>query len=75
MIKMGVKYGYLTTGEAFVCLHIRGDDPKTRYYYLTEPQSDVKQSRSNQNQDGGDSENFFPFALPSVRHSCSVSWL
>ncbi|KAM5476740.1 hypothetical protein MauCBS54593_000010 [Microsporum audouinii] len=37
MIKEGVEYGYLTTGEVFVFLRIKEDDPRTLYYYLSEP--------------------------------------
>jgi len=41
MIQGGTQYGYITTGEAFVFLHIRLDDPRTVYYHLAEPGSDV----------------------------------
>ncbi|EFR02732.1 hypothetical protein MGYG_05731 [Nannizzia gypsea CBS 118893] len=42
MIREGVEYGYLTTGEAFVFLHIKEDDPSTLYYHFSEPVEDVK---------------------------------
>ncbi|KAJ8065265.1 hypothetical protein OCU04_005964 [Sclerotinia nivalis] len=41
MIQGGVQYGYITTGEAFVFLHIQLDDPGTVYYHLIEPKVDV----------------------------------
>ncbi|KAE8352275.1 metalloprotease m41 ftsh [Aspergillus coremiiformis] len=40
MIDSGVQYGYITTGEAFVFLHIP-KDPTTVYYYLSVPNRDV----------------------------------
>nr|KMM68637.1 conserved hypothetical protein, variant [Coccidioides posadasii RMSCC 3488] len=40
MIKEGVEYGYLTTGEVFTFLHIKEDDPTTLYYHLSEPKRD-----------------------------------
>ena len=41
MIQGGTQYGYITTGEAFVFLRIRIDDPRTVYYHLAEPGIDV----------------------------------
>ncbi|KAF7879510.1 hypothetical protein EAF04_000706 [Stromatinia cepivora] len=41
MIQGGVQYGYITTGEAFVFLHIQAEDPGTLYYHLIEPKNDV----------------------------------
>ncbi|MCJ1407398.1 hypothetical protein MMC19_001469 [Ptychographa xylographoides] len=42
MVKSGTQYGYITTGEAFVFLHIKLDnDAKTVYCHLAEPNADV----------------------------------
>ncbi|KAF7959212.1 hypothetical protein EAE96_002727 [Botrytis aclada] len=41
MIQGRTQYGYITTGEAFVFLHIKLEDPKTVYYHLVEPRNDV----------------------------------
>ncbi|OJD13562.1 hypothetical protein AJ78_05999 [Emergomyces pasteurianus Ep9510] len=41
MIKAGVEYGYVSTGEAFIFLHFKADDPGTVYYYLSVPEQDV----------------------------------
>ncbi|KAI1955166.1 hypothetical protein LOZ58_006831 [Ophidiomyces ophidiicola] len=41
MIREGVEYGYLTTGESFVFLRIKEDDPTTLYYHLSYPINDV----------------------------------
>ncbi|KAG4024915.1 hypothetical protein MFRU_090g00020 [Monilinia fructicola] len=41
MIHGGTQYAYITTGEAFVFLHVRLDDPSTIYYHLAEPGNDV----------------------------------
>ncbi|KAI1938719.1 hypothetical protein LOZ12_004040 [Ophidiomyces ophidiicola] len=43
MIKSGVRYGYVSTGEAFIFLYI-GEDPGTVYYYLSQPKKDVGES-------------------------------
>ena len=36
MINGGVRYGYVTTGQAFVFLHIPADDPTVIQYHLAE---------------------------------------
>ncbi|KAI1933495.1 hypothetical protein LOZ66_006397 [Ophidiomyces ophidiicola] len=41
MIREGIKYGYLTTGEFFVFLHIKENDPTTLYYHRSYPINDV----------------------------------
>jgi hypothetical protein len=42
MIDIGVQYGYICTGEAFVFLHIPKDDPTVVQYYLCIPNQDVQ---------------------------------
>ncbi|KAM5451187.1 hypothetical protein MaudCBS49596_003892 [Microsporum audouinii] len=42
MIREGVEYGYLTTGEVFIFLRIKEDDPTTLYYHLAEPIRDAE---------------------------------
>ncbi|EEP79985.1 conserved hypothetical protein [Uncinocarpus reesii 1704] len=42
MIKEGVEYGCLSTGEALVFLQIKAEDPNTLYYYLTVPKHDIE---------------------------------
>ena len=41
MIENGLEYEYLGTGEAFVFLRVREDDPETVYYRLYVPNDDV----------------------------------
>ncbi|EGE79399.2 hypothetical protein BDDG_02338 [Blastomyces dermatitidis ATCC 18188] len=41
MVKAGVEYGYVSTGEAFIFLHFKADEPGTVYYYLSVPETDV----------------------------------
>ena len=41
MIDIGVRYGYICTGEAFVFLHIPKDDPTVVQYFLCIPNQDV----------------------------------
>ena len=41
MIEFGLDYSYLTTGEAFVMLHINWDDPQTLYYHLCVPSEEA----------------------------------
>ncbi|KAH8755333.1 hypothetical protein F5883DRAFT_570921 [Diaporthe sp. PMI_573] len=40
MVKLGVEYGCVCTGEAFIFLRVP-DDPKTVYYFLSVPKGDV----------------------------------
>lgn len=40
MLKSGLEYGYVCTGEAFIFLRIP-DDPTTVYYFLSVPNGDV----------------------------------
>lgn len=41
MVKLGLEYGYVCTGQAFIFLRIP-DDPTTVYYFLSVPNGDVK---------------------------------
>ena len=43
MIKNGLQYSVLTTGEAYVYLWIRKDEPHTLYYHLAEPNFEAKE--------------------------------
>ena len=43
MIRIGVQYGYICTGEAFIFIKV-ADDPSTVYYYLSIPNQDVEQA-------------------------------
>ncbi|KND87193.1 hypothetical protein TOPH_08162 [Tolypocladium ophioglossoides CBS 100239] len=43
MIKAGLSYSLLTTGEAIVFLKIDWEDPETLYYHLAEPGPEVTQ--------------------------------
>ena len=43
MVKIGVEYGCVCTGEAFVFLRVP-DDPRTVYYFLSVPKGDVGES-------------------------------
>ncbi|KAI9844713.1 MAG: hypothetical protein M1838_002071 [Thelocarpon superellum] len=45
MIECGVQYGYITTGQAFVFLHVPLDDPATILYHLVDPSADVASQR------------------------------
>lgn len=40
MIRSGLSYSYLTTGEAFVFVRIDWDQPKILYYHLAEPMAE-----------------------------------
>lgn len=35
MIKGGLEYGYMCTGEVFIFLRVPDNDPSTVYYYLS----------------------------------------
>ncbi|MCJ1240912.1 hypothetical protein MMC14_008916 [Varicellaria rhodocarpa] len=43
MIDFGLEYSYITTGEAFVFLRIRWEDPVTLYYHLFIPGEDAEE--------------------------------
>ena len=48
MVRCGTQYGYITTGEAFIFLHIEPEDnAKTVYYHLAEPNEDVNAQRKD----------------------------
>ena len=47
MLRAGLKYSYLTTGEVFVFLHVRKDDAETLYYHRMQPAEDVGQHRDD----------------------------
>ncbi|KAH7349238.1 hypothetical protein BKA66DRAFT_541640 [Pyrenochaeta sp. MPI-SDFR-AT-0127] len=40
MVRIGVEYGCVCTGEAYIFLRV-GDDPRTVYYFLSVPKGDV----------------------------------
>lgn len=40
MVRSGLEFGYITTGEAWIFLRVP-DDPKTVFYYLSVPEVDV----------------------------------
>jgi len=41
MIQCGLEYSYITTGEAFVFLRIKEEDPTTLYYHVTVPNEEA----------------------------------
>lgn len=41
MISAGLRYGYICTGEAFVFLNVRPEEPTTVYFHLSIPERDV----------------------------------
>ena len=41
MIQCGLEYSYITTGEAFVFLRIKEEDPTTLYYHITVPKEEA----------------------------------
>ncbi|MCJ1381198.1 hypothetical protein MMC17_004307 [Xylographa soralifera] len=60
MIQNGLEDSYITTGEAFVFLHIEATDPTTLFYHLTIPNDEVHDDdlgflipRTAINQNGG----------------------
>jgi hypothetical protein len=42
MVESGLEYSYLTTGEAFIFLHIKEAEPHTLYYHLAEPNAEAE---------------------------------
>ena len=41
MIQCGLEYSYITTGETFVFLRVKEEDPTTLYYHVTVPKEEV----------------------------------
>ena len=41
MIKCGLEYSYITTGEAFIFLQIKEEDLITLYYHITVPKEEA----------------------------------
>ena len=48
MVGCGTEYGYISTGEAFIFLHIKPEeDAKTVYFHLAVPNADVKAQKED----------------------------
>ena len=41
MIENGLEYSYITTGEVFIFLHVKEDDPTTLYYHVSVPGEEI----------------------------------
>lgn len=44
MITGNIPFGYVCTGEAYIYIRVKRDDPKTAYYFLSVPKEDVGES-------------------------------
>ncbi len=44
MVTGGIPIGYVCTGEAFIYIYVKRDEPNTAYYYLSVPKEDVGES-------------------------------
>ena len=44
MLKAGIEYGYLSTGEIYLFLQIRHAEPQSLYYHFAEPNVDVNRN-------------------------------
>lgn len=47
MIEQGLEYGYISTGEALVFLHVDWQDPTTLYFHLAVPREEVRSADSS----------------------------
>ena len=47
MIQNRLEYGYITTGEAFVFLYVKDNDPTTPYYYMVVSSEDARDDDSS----------------------------
>lgn len=47
MVGKGIRYGYITQGEAYIFLHIPDDDPTCVYYSVCVPRLDVQDDPNN----------------------------
>ncbi|KAL9062711.1 MAG: hypothetical protein Q9161_009755 [Pseudevernia consocians] len=46
MLKAGIEYGYLSTGEIYLFLQIRRAEPQSLYYHFAEPNVDVNRNET-----------------------------
>ncbi|KAM5438507.1 hypothetical protein MferCBS31731_005084 [Microsporum ferrugineum] len=74
MIKAGVEYGYVSTGEALIFFHFDAEDPGTVYYYLSAPKQDVGETTGFTGELDGDNRlhmtaagQVLAFALQAIR--------
>ena len=61
MIENGLEYSYITTGEAFVFLRIKTNDPTTLYYHVVVPNDEVNKSNAG-----------FPYAQTALSYVVSM---
>jgi len=47
MIEQGLEYGYISTGEALVFLHVNWEDPTTLYFHLAVPREEAGSADSS----------------------------
>ncbi|KKZ60785.1 hypothetical protein EMCG_04526 [[Emmonsia] crescens] len=66
MIKAGVEYGYVSTGETFIFLHFKADEPGTVYYYLSVPKEDVGKKTGFTGEPEGDNNKLHMTAVGQV---------
>ncbi|PGH36096.1 hypothetical protein GX50_01108 [[Emmonsia] crescens] len=66
MIKAGVEYGYVSTGETFIFLHFKADEPGTVYYYLSVPKEDVGKKTGFTGESEGDNNKLHMTAVGQV---------
>ncbi|WPG97263.1 Protein kinase-like domain protein [Acrodontium crateriforme] len=56
MVTGGLPFGYVCTGEAFIFLQVKHDDPSTAYYFLSVPKEDVGDSTGWESGHEGDNK-------------------
>lgn len=61
MIENGLEYSYITTGEAFIFLRIKENDPTTLYYHVTVPNDEISET------DAG-----FPYSQTAIAQVASL---
>ncbi|KAM0670863.1 hypothetical protein ACQRIU_001258 [Beauveria bassiana] len=77
MVTGGIPFGYLCTGEAFIYIHVKRDEPECAYYYLSVPKEDVGESTGWTADLDGDNRlhltalgQVLAFTLPEMARSC-----
>ncbi|KAK2752536.1 hypothetical protein FQN55_006649 [Onygenales sp. PD_40] len=66
MISRGLRYGYVSTGEAFIFLRISKEDPSVCYYFLSAPLSDIEDGTGWNSQDYAQENRLHLTALSQV---------
>lgn len=67
MVGKGVRYGCMSTSQAYIFAHIKDDDPSSVYYHLRIPYWDADEHKENRLH-GTAAAQVFAFTIQAIRH-------